>query len=109
MQTSDFAYLEKSIVLRRLFRGEDEGRAIRDFGINISVKCEMDHVVLVERELFEVRLGRSITEEDRAGLWEVCRDSLHLMPAFRQRNELTPLGSRDGPTNFSEECGRLGF
>ena len=43
----DFTYLQETIIGVWLLRGEDESRAIWVFGIDISVKREMDHLVLV--------------------------------------------------------------
>ena len=43
----DFTYLQQTIIGVWLLRGEDESRTIWVFGIDISVKREMDHLVLV--------------------------------------------------------------
>jgi hypothetical protein len=43
----DFTYLQETIIGVWLLRGEDESRPIWVFGIDISVKREVDHLVLV--------------------------------------------------------------
>ena len=48
-QPSNFAHLKKPIIQGRIFRSEDESRAVREFGIGVSVQSKMDDVVLAER------------------------------------------------------------
>ena len=73
-KASDLTHLQKTIVPGGILRCKDERRTIRDLGIDIPMKREVNNVVLAEWKLLEVCLRRAIAEEDGARLREIGRD-----------------------------------
>ena len=103
-KTANLANLEKSVVWSVLFRGKYESRAIGVFHIGVAVKCQMQNVVLVERQTLELRFRCGASQEHRIWLWKIRRDRFDFMSAFRQGNQFTSLLD---PKRHAE-CQRIG-
>jgi hypothetical protein len=87
MKMPDFSHLEQAVICGLLLGGEEESRAIRELRINISVKGQVDYVVLTEWKAFEIGLRRIVTEKDGVRLRQVCCDCFDFMPALWQSNQ----------------------
>src|SRR5487761_1240156 len=102
-QSPNFAHLEESVIHRRRLRREDKSRAVREFGIGVSVQSKVDNVVLVERQTLEVGLGCVIAQQDGAWPGKIGGDGLYFVSAFRQSDQFLPLRPGQGPSDGSDQ------
>ena len=103
MKIPDVSNLEQAVIGGLLLRCEYEGGAIWDFWIDISMKSQVDHAGMAERELLEVCLCRLGPQKNRAWFGQISGNRLDLMTALRQRNKLSPLRPRNCSVNAGEQ------
>jgi hypothetical protein len=82
VQLPDLAYLKQSIIDGRYLGRKDQGGAIREFSIGVSMKSQMYDFELPEWEAFEIRLGCLGAEQNGFRRREVRRNALHLIAAL---------------------------
>ena len=88
MKLSYFPHLEQSVVHTIFFRGESKSRPIRIGNIGVTVQRQVQHFVVIERQLFETGFCSIRPKQDGARFRQIGTNRFHFYLALRQRDEL---------------------
>src|SRR6185437_6465720 len=86
MKLSYLPHLQKPVVHGRTLRRKDERRPVRELWVGVSMKRQMNHLILIERQPLEVRLRGISAQQNGVRLWQIGGNGLNFVAAFRQRD-----------------------